>query len=167
MSRGIDSPSGTAVMAPQLSEMLDVLLENERQMARFYEAMADCFVEHRATWNSLREQEMSHAEALERIRQAAEQRPYLFATGKCGVGAVRMAIADTKDMIARLQRQEVHPRYALTFAMDKENSILESRLDLAISTDVLEVRHLLNRLQHETLLHRQLLSNLLATTMAS
>ena len=46
--------------------------------------------------------------------------------------------------------------YAVTFVTDIENSMLESQVEQAVKTDVVEVRDILNRLREQTKGHRDL-----------
>jgi hypothetical protein len=71
-----------------------------------------------------------------------------------------MTIRETGEMIGKIQRREVHPRYAVTFITDIENSILESQVDQAVKTDLVEVQNTLNRLREQTESHRALLRSI-------
>ena len=148
------------VMNEELDELLGLLIENERQIGRYYRTMVDLIPEHAATWESLSSQEEGHAATLEKIRQAARENPRLYAPGKCSPAAVRMTIRETGEMIGKIQRREVHPRYAVTLITDIENSILESQVDQAVETDLVEVQNTLNRLREQTESHRDLLRSI-------
>ncbi len=147
-------------MNQELDELLGLLIENERQIGRYYRTMVDLIPEHKATWESLSSQEEGHAAALEGIRQAAQENPGLYAPGKYSPDAVRMTIRETGEMIGKIERREVHPRYAVTFVTDIENSLLESRVEQAVKTDLIEVRNTLNRLREQTESHRDLLRSI-------
>lgn len=147
-------------MNQELDELLGLLIENERQIGRYYRTMVDLIPEHKATWESLSSQEEGHAAALEQIRQAAQENPGLYAPGKYSPDAVRMTIRETGEMIGKIERREVHPRYAVTFVTDIENSLLESRVEQAVKTDLIEVRNTLNRLREQTESHRDLLRSI-------
>jgi rubrerythrin len=147
-------------MNQELDELLGLLIENERQVGRYYRTMVDLIPEHKATWESLSSQEEDHAAALEEIRQAAKENPRLYAPGKYAPAAALMTIRETGEMIGKIERREVHPRYAVTFVTDIENSMLESQMEQAVKTDVAEVRNTLNRLREQTKGHRDLLRSI-------
>jgi rubrerythrin len=147
-------------MNQELDDLLGLLIENEREIGRYYRAMVDLIPEHKATWESLSSQEEGHAAALEEIRKAVKENPRLFAPGKYALAAVRTTIRETGEMIGKIRRREVHPRYAVTFITDIENSMLENQLDQAVKTDVVEVQNTLNRLSGQTTSHRDLLRSI-------
>ena len=149
-------------MNQELDELLGLLIENERQIGRYYRTMVELIPQHKATWESLSSQEEGHAVALEAIRQAAQQDPRLYAPGKYSAAAVRMTIRETGEMSGKIQRREVHPGYAVSFVADLENSMLESQVDQAVKTDVVEAQNTLSRLREQTKGHRDLLRSLTA-----
>ena len=60
-------------------------------------------------------------------------------------------------MIVKIEHGDVHPRYALSFACDIEQSLVESDLEEAIWSNVAEVKDILARLSRESVGHRNLL----------
>lgn len=141
----------------ELNVLMTALLENEQRIGRYYQLMAECLPEHRETWDILQRQEAAHAEAMQRVCQRVEETPALFAVGKFSPKAARVMSHEIDSMIEKIEQGKVHPGYAVSFAKDVEQSLLESRLDEAIKTDVLEVRNILAKLTQETVSHRLLL----------
>ena len=86
-----------------------------------------------------------------------EESPSRFAIGKFSPNAARTMTRDVTAMIEKVERGEVHPNYAVRFAVDLEQSLLETHLDQAIKTDVIEVQNMLMRLSQDTRSHQGLL----------
>ena len=141
----------------ELSELIDALVDNEGRFRHYYEIMANCLPEFRETWETLQLQEGQHAKAMGRIRHFIEESPARFGVGKFSPQTARVMSRDIDRMIAKIDRGEVHPRYALSFARDIEQSLVESDLEEAIWTDVAEVKDILTRLNRESVGHRNLL----------
>ena len=144
-------------MKTDLLELIGLAIENERQVARYYRAMADLLPEHKATWDLLSHQEEGHATALMRVREAVECRPLLFSPGRYKVVTVRKMIRDISTMIDDIRGRAVSPQYTLTFASDVEQALLESGLDEIVTTTVPEVLETLRWLKEQTTSHRDLL----------
>jgi len=140
-------------MDRELAELLDLLIENERQMARYYKVMVDLVPAYKGVWESLSRQEDDHAAALERVRRAIDEQPHLYAKGKYTAAAARLMAQETSAMIDRILRREVHPQYAVSFISDIERSLLESQLEAAVRTDVIEIQNLLKSVTEETRTH--------------
>lgn len=150
----------TSRLSREMCELLNALVENERQLRHYYETMGSFLPEYGATWESLQYQEESHAAVLERIRVMVEAAPNRFAVGRFSPNAARMMTREVNDMIERIEAGEVRPRYAIHFAIDLEQSLLEGQLAQAIRTDVIEVQNLLVGLSDETGTHRDLLQSI-------
>jgi len=153
------SPGGTGVEG-ELAVLMTALIENEQRIGHYYELMEECLPEHRETWGILQRQEQSHAGAIQRIGQIVEEMPALFAVGKFSPKAARMMSHEIDGMIEKIEKGTVHPGYAVSFAKDVEQSLLEAHLAEAIKTDVLEVKNILARLSQETTSHHLLLHSI-------
>jgi hypothetical protein len=77
--------------------------------------------------------------------------------GKFNPATVRLVTHEIRQMIGKIERGEVHPRYAVSFISDMEQSLLESELDKAVNTDIVEVQNNLRELSQQTWAHRDLL----------
>ena len=152
--------SGLMSVDRELSVLMTSLIENEQRIGHYYEIMAECLPEHRETWDILRRQEHSHTEAMQQIGRFVEEMPALFAVGKFSPRAAQIMAREIDGMIEKIQKGTVHPGYAVSFAKDVEQSLLEGHLAEAIKTDVLEVKNILARLSQETTSHRLLLHSI-------
>lgn len=141
----------------ELEELLEALIQNEREFGLYYAALVSFIPEHAAMWLLLSQQEKHHAEVLQQIRQAVAEAPHLYSVGTYNADSVRAVTRDVHNKIGEIERQEIHPRYAVTFITDMENSLFESQLDKAVETDVAEVQDSLKKLSQETSTHRDLL----------
>jgi len=119
--------------------------------------MMDVVAEHKSQWELLSLQEEDHAAALEEVRRAVAERPHLFLPGKYAPATARMMTQDVRQMIDKIEQGEVRPQAAVNFIMDVELSLLESGVDQAVKTDVVEIQHILGRLTEQTAAHRKLL----------
>lgn len=144
----------------ELSELMNALIENEQRLRHYYEVMADFVPEHRQSWETLQHHEEAHAKVLRTVCGVIEGAPGQFAVGGISTNAARVMTSEVNGMIEKIERHEVHPMYAIRFAVDLEQSLLESHLDQAIKTDVIEVRNMLSRLSQDTASHRGLLRSL-------
>ncbi|MBN1591021.1 MAG: hypothetical protein JW888_16025 [Pirellulales bacterium] len=141
----------------EMAELLDALVEVEVQLGQYYKLMANFLPEYRDIWNQLRHQEEEHARAMERVREAVHQDPSLFSLGPFRAQTGKAIIRDVKEMASRILQEDVHPRYAVSFAADLEQSLLEQQAVNAVETSVPEVRCLFDQLRKETAEHRNLL----------
>jgi len=144
-------------MKPDLLELIALVIENERQLARYYRAMVDLIPKSKSTWVLLSYEEEGHANALERVRKVVESRPFLFLPGRYQAVTVRQMIRDVSTMIDDIQNRKVNPQFALTFISDIEGALLETRLDEIVITTVPEVLEIIHLLKEQTAFHRDLL----------
>lgn len=146
-----------ALVDQALFELMGALIENEQRLQHYYELMGDYVPEHRSVWQALQAQEQGHGKLLQQIRRMVEESPTRFAAGKFTANAARTMTRDVNGMIEKIERGEVHPKYAISFAADIEQALLESHLEQAIKTDVVEVQNMLSGLSEDTASHRGLL----------
>ena len=146
-----------AAMDSDLLELIDLVIEKERQVTHYYQAMAALLPEHGATWHRLSSQKESHAAALLRVREIVAARPLDFKPGRFQAVTVRRMIRDISTMIDDIRGGKVHAQYALTFAGDLERSLLQRGLDGLIDTAVPEALEILRSLKTETSAHQELL----------
>ena len=144
-------------MSGEMRELLNALVENEQRLRHYYEVLTDSVPEHRELWEILQHQEGDHVKVLHRVSAMVEESPSRFAIGKFSPNAARTMTRDVTAMIEKVERGEVHPNYAVRFAVDLEQSLLETHLDQAIKTDVIEVQNMLMRLSQDTRSHQGLL----------
>lgn len=144
----------------ELRELMTALIENEQRLRHYYEVMSDFVPEHRRSWEALQRQEEAHVKVLQTVCGVIEGAPAQFAVGKISPNAARVMTSEVNGMVGKIERHEVHPKYAIRFAVDLEQSLLESHLDQAIKTDVIEVRNMLSRLSQDTASHRGLLRSM-------
>jgi len=147
-------------MNNDLKQLIEALIEVEVQMNLYYQALMDFLPKHKENWEKLSKQEYAHAKVLARVRHEMQKSPEQYAAGKHTLGAARMIIKDSSEMIEKVIRREVNPRYAVSFIADIEKSAVESNLHEAIRTDNVEIRNLLNRIGKETDGHRNLLQSI-------
>ncbi len=146
-------------MKSELVELIDLMIENERQVGLYYRAMVNLIPHQKATWDLLSSQEEGHAAALELVREAVAERPLLFSPGRYQAVTVKRMIRDISTMIGDIQGGRVSPQYALTFARDIEQALLESGLDEAVTTTVPNVLETLRWMKEQTASHRELLGS--------
>lgn len=140
------APDEAPEINPEVAELLDVMIESERQIGCYYDAMEGFIPEHEATWRTLSQQERQHAAALVNVLRAAEGAPHRVAPGRFTAAAARHMIRDVAETIQKIEQGEIHPRYALSFIRDIEQALLENHVDQAVETDDPEIRAILQKL---------------------
>ena len=107
-----------------LSEMLGKLAENEAALARLYTTYGELFPKKKALWNSLANEENSHAQMINKV---AENSSGTFDTNEMDLDVKLIQIS--LDYIAEKQIQadsgKLNLKEALTIALGIETGILE------------------------------------------
>lgn len=141
--------------------MVRLLQENEVAVGAYYAACATAFPVHRNQWLYLQAQEDEHALTLGKIEQAIKARPHLWKRGRVAPETVRFLAEEVRKKCAAVRDGKLEMKYALSFIIDVESSMIEKELLSAIQTGDVELEAQLLRLRNETEDHRQRLTNLL------
>lgn len=145
----------------ELLELVDSFIENETALAALYEACIGFLPAHKDVWETLKAQEERHAEVFRQIRQAIEELPQSWSQGRFSVQTLSLMTADLRQMTSQIRSNTVNQRYVVQHMMDTENSLIESELSKAFTTNDDRFKILLSQLQEETFNHRLLLRDIL------
>ena len=140
--------------------MVDLFIANEELLREYYTLCGEQFPDHKASWDILARQEAGHADVFRQIRQSIEELPSAWTIGKFFPQTLRLMADDLRKRISELRAGKLHPRYALSFIVDMESSLIETEIGKAFQTDLKEFRLLLEKVQSETVNHKNVLRSL-------
>ncbi len=151
------TPAGSDVL-PLIREMIAL----ETALASLYQACADRFPEDREFWSSVRHEEDGHAMILESLATLIAAHPGRFRAGRpFRPAAIRTVLAGVEHVTAQVQSGAVGRRKALVVARDFESSLLEARYGDVVTTDDVEYREAVARIDGDTQRHRDRFQELL------
>ncbi len=145
-----------------LLDLIDAFIENELSLAEYYKTCLATYPENAEKWQALQREEEFHAEIFRKIRASAEEHPEHWHAGNFFAQTVRLVSKSVKDKTAELQQGKLNARYVVNFIADVEQSLIESNISKSFATELPDFQQLLNRVQNETIKHKQLLLSLRA-----
>lgn len=146
----------------ELLVLIDAFIENELALAGYYRACMEAYPDNIEKWQILSREEDFHAEVFRKIRASAEEQPSQWRMGTFFAQTVKLVCKSVKDKTEELKQGKLNPRYAVNFIADVEQSLIESNISKSFTTDLPEFQTLLERVQTETVGHKQLLLSLRA-----
>ena len=145
----------------ELIELADLFLQNEKILADYYALCLEKFPANQASWEVLIRNENDHADIFEKVKKAAKERPNLWKKGRFQAQTVLLMIEETKKRKKEFSEGKINSKYALNYIMDVEQSLIETEMVKAFQTEDPEFLALLNRVQSETINHKNLLKNII------
>jgi hypothetical protein len=141
-----------AVLLAQ-GQIIDALVDCERQLADLYEKFAAAFPPHAAFWHRLAQEERQHSQALDHLH-ALLARGHLFQNigrfNEENLAGTRAILAGAEQALTtrRLESDE-----AFALALKLECTLLESRFYVSVSSDASEYQAVSTILHTETQQH--------------
>lgn len=145
-----------------LLDLIDAFIANELALAAYYNACLEAYPENAEKWKILKCEEEFHAEVFRKIRASAEEHPGQWRMGSFFAQTVKLVCKSVKDKTEELKQGKLNPRYAVNFIVDVEQSLIESNISRSFITELPDFKELLERVQTETVGHKQLLLSLRA-----
>jgi len=144
----------------QLLDLVDLFIENETAMHRYYEVCATRFSESGAVFSHLARQEAEHADLFRKVRASIEEKPELWSLGRYHPQTVRVTMNEVQGQIREIVEGRTNRFYAVTFIRDVEQSLIESDLANAFETSLQDMRSRIVIVQNQTLQPRDTLAAL-------
>ena len=144
----------------EILDLIDAFIENESSLAGYYGACIEKLPETREKWEALRREEESHADVFRQIRKSVEEFPFQWKMGSYQAKTIRLMCDSVKGKTEELKQGKLNRNYAINFIADIEQSLIESNIGKALTTDIVEFQRMLARVQENTIGHKQLLRSL-------
>jgi len=136
-------------------EVLDKLAQHEELIGKLYEAYANVFPELKDLWNLLSKDEHQHATWIKELNLQASSDSRLFINNhRFKIEAINTSLEYIHKEIDRVNISPIPTIEALSITFYIEQSLIESRLFEVFETDSVELKHLLLKLNNETVNHR-------------
>jgi len=142
-------------MAEEISEMLEKLAQHEESIGQLYNAYAGVFPSLFDFWAFLSQEESQHANWIRTLGNKAAEDPKLFVNERrFNKVAIDTSLDYLQREIGKAKMEPVSVIEALTAAFYVEQSLIESKIFEVFETDSVELKHLLQKLQSDTVKHR-------------
>ena len=153
------------------ADTLSAITRLERAMATFYRACAETPGDARDFWLGLEQEELRHAQHLQRMAEIVAARPGRFEPDRTfNAAAIQTFMAYLEALIERVRANEV-PRTdqhrLLSLARDLEQSLLESKYHELVKTQDVEYLALIRTVIADTVAHKSRIVTRLAATPQS
>lgn len=144
-------------MSADASNLLDLLIQHERAIARLYLRFAAVFGEWQEFWQTLAAEEHSHAKKLETLRIEPDLKRWLSRVDRLKPQAVMSSIGYVEAQASRAATGGLASLQALAVANDLEDALIDRQFILPIPTDCGAIGLVLEELRAETEEHRRVL----------
>jgi cytochrome P450 len=149
-------------------DTLNVITRLERAMATFYHACAETPGDARNFWLGLEQEELRHAQHLQRMTEIIADRPGQFEPNRTfNAAAIQTFMTYLESLIERVRANEI-PRTdqhrLLSLARDLEQSLLESKCHELVKTQDAEYLALIRAVIADTVAHKSRIVTRLAVT---
>ena len=118
-----------------LIEFATIIKENEELMAELYSLCQDLFPDFKDDFKQLEDQENQHTMLAENIIKNIDQHPEKWQSGNVSITTAKHLNKQLRDGIDEIKKQEVSPRYAITFALSIELSASEKNFSKVLITE--------------------------------
>ena len=144
----------------EVREALNLMIEAEHAIEKFYSACAACFPENRQFWQGLGKEESAHAALLMGMVQALRKKPEAFSIGKLSpLTAIQTAVGRVYASLAKLNAGSLTEKNALLFAYEFESTTLEREYWEVIQTTNPDLRAAFLKLREAGGDHRDQIRN--------
>lgn len=149
-------------------DTLNAIAGLERAMATFYQACAETPEDGRDFWLGLEQEELRHAQHLQRMMEIIAERPEHFEPNRIfNATAIQTFMTYLGSLIERVQTNQI-PRTdqhrLLSLARDLEQSLLESKCHELVKTRDAEYLALTRAVIADTVAHKDRIVTRLAAT---
>ena len=140
-------------------DTMEVMVEAENSVARFYLACATRFTKDAQFWASLAEEEFLHAEAISKLAQLIRKKPHRFEPGNLSpLSALRDFIAKINTKADRVSSGALSESGALLAARHIESTFIEGKYPEAVLTDIPKYNQILDNLVLRSQKHKNIVS---------
>lgn len=140
--------------------ILDLLIKQEKLLARLYTIFRDKFLEHGDFWGKLAKEEHYHAKWLEQLYEAAATDVVLFDENKLTPFSLETFIKGVEEAIRKAEADELDARMALIQTTDLERSLIEKNVFSKFSGLTAKAKNVMELLKKQTEDHLSQCENL-------
>jgi hypothetical protein len=137
------------------SDIFDLLIEQEEQMARLYLAYQNRLPDHRDFWGQLVVEENAHANVLIELSQTIDNHTVFFDQRKFNAIGLKGSIDYIRKQIDIANAGPVTALRALATAYDLETTLIEKEFFTVVMSDSVKIKTEFQTLQDHTHEHRQ------------
>ncbi len=139
-----------------ITEVLNLLIEAELEMAEFYKTCKEVYVVPEDFWEELVKAELRHGKNIEKMKEIVNIKHELFTLNrpikKEGVNTFIKYIEEQKNRVIRGELDELKLLY---IARDIEQSIIENKFYEIVSTNDVEFNNLTRFVLQDTNYHKE------------
>lgn len=133
--------------------------ENELKISQLYDMYAQALPEHKDFWEQISEEEIGHANAISEAFNSLGNREEYFQENNFTRGIIKYVSDFVEEQILIAQKKTFTHLEAINIALRVEQSMLEKKcFEIFIPTDTF-LKNVLQRLNHDTERHVNLLRN--------
>jgi hypothetical protein len=137
-------------------DTLQLLIQVEGAMARYYTACSETWNELSRMWMELAIEEEKHEKILSDLKRIVKTHPDQFQVGlKAETSAIESFIASVNEKVPDLRQGKVTLKGALEFALGIEESILEARFFELVTSGSNRYREFARTMNDDLVKHRQ------------
>ena len=142
-------------MSGEVNEMLEKLAQHEEAIGQLYDTYSGIFPSLFDFWTLLSQEESQHANWIRTLGKKVAEDPKLFVNEhRFNTVAIDTSLDYLQKEIGKATMKPVSIIEALTAAFYVEQSLIESKIFEVFETDSVELKHLFQQLQKDTVKHR-------------
>ncbi len=142
----------------QLLKVMEEMVGLELALANLYQTCGEVFPEDHHFWLAIKHQEELHADSIRKMIVLVSARPQDFEPGRTfnatAIGTIKKGIQEHVEALKRRQISRIH---MLMIARDIEGSVLEAHYRDIVKTANVQFVELIDRIDHQTMEHKNLL----------
>jgi len=144
----------------KLQGTLKILINLELTMGEFYKTCSTIWPEDENFWKGIGEQELQHAQYLQKMSDMISTSPDKFVLGRTfNPLAINTVVSGIKENIELIKSNALTKVKTLYVARDMEESALESRLDEIVKTEDLGFLEFARKIHLQTQQHKESFNN--------
>ncbi|MCD4785877.1 MAG: 2Fe-2S iron-sulfur cluster binding domain-containing protein [Candidatus Eremiobacteraeota bacterium] len=139
-------------------EILSLLSRAEMILARLYDACAKTWREDQGFWNKLRNEEVGHSKAIDRIKKIVSKNMqavvFDFSFSRIDIN---LLIESLKGLTVKVLNRELAKGVMFTIGRDLESSIIEYKYLEMLKTEDPEILKIVERIESDTRRHEEMM----------
>lgn len=143
------------------TELVNLLMQYEKELAKLYATFATTFPEHSSFWKKLSNEELMHAALVKEILQKVDNKTVFIDSSRFKIRPLEISIEYAQEVSEKAEKGELNMLGALSIANTIENSIIEANYYEVFAGDSAGLNQALKKLQEASALHRQQIRALL------
>lgn len=146
-------------------QVMNDMVSLELALADLYQACSEQFPQDQNFWLAIKHQEELHAKLIKELAELISTHPHEFKFGRpFNSAAIKTTLASITNYADSVRKGLLERKRALFMARDVENSVLEAKYGEIVSTDNVEFKKIIERINKDTLSHKNLFAAKVAKT---